>query len=546
MLKRFLSLDWPDRLLVGGLVLVAALYAVSLGALSFVVGPYDYNHLSTYYEIARRFWWEQSGLPAYDPFFCGGRTLGADPQIPIFHPLVLFSFLLGPVVTLRLEILAQLGVGCWGLWHWLKRWEVSPSGRGFGLLAFSAGGFTLAHVLAGHVTLGFYFLLPAYFVLSYRLSSARRWDPWALCGLLWLFVYCGLYKPNFFIHAVPPLLAEALARSIFARSLKPLGYFLLAVGTAGLACAVSLWPAQEYFSLFPRGKDARPRLIPVWTLFANLLLPLKAVPEAWYGSVYLQRHEYSVFLGPVAVWFAWLGRRSDTAEKRALWVFAGFSALLGLGFSGSFSPFLPFSWLHPIWPGFDSIRVPVRFWYGVFLAVVVFSASGFRWPASRWAQWLCVFFGVLPFVAQAAVNLGKINAFSTGVQWEPQVHSAPDITLTHESPDEPYAAIRSGRGVIECVDNIPTYRANVLKAAPLLQFESTPHQIWLLTWLNWSRLRLRGDLTQATKLVLNFNHHPFWKTTVGEITSQPGDRLTLQMPPGPLDAFVTFEQPRVA
>jgi dephospho-CoA kinase len=519
-------------------LLLCALYLFHFGVLGFLVGPYDYNHLSAYYEMAVRFWMQSPGLPHYNPYFCGGRTLGGDPQIPLFHPLTLAStFLLGPSVTVKGELLAQLGLGAWGLNRWLKLWKVAPPGRIWGSLLFLGGGFTVARFMVGHVTLGFYFLFPVYFVLSYQACSSRHFVKNSSFWLVaFLFVYCSLYKPNFLIYAVPTLLFEALLRSFLTKSLRPLGFVLWATLVGTMACGVTLIPSRDYFAHFPRIYDAVFKSSPFWALAANLLLPLKTVPKAWYGTNFMMRHEYSVFLGPVALWFAWKSRRAfwpDPAPKMALAGFALFCAFLGQGYTEN--PVYPFHWFAGWWPGFASIRVPVRFWFGTYLALIVFSAMGFSWPKKRGRQTFVLMVGVLPLLAHSFVNLSKTTWFNSGPQSAPSRTFRAALEQVHENPDTPYSAIRQGFGVLECVDNVEAYRAPL----PTL---TTPK----MEWISWNHFIVRGKFEEKTVLRLPLNHHPYWAPASNHsIVSALGEPLSIEVPAGDFTADLEFHQPLV-
>ncbi len=544
----FTSIERPLAL---ALAVVALLYLVGYGLLGFLLSPLDYNHLASYYELAWRFWWDSPGLPHYNPFFCGGRTLGADPQIPVFHPLTLLVPLLGPVWLLKGEMLAQLLFGTWALNRWLARWGCSASARAWGLFLFCAGGFTVARFLVGHVTLGFYALTPVYFWLAYEFEDAsRRTQGWYLLGAIGLFAYCGLYKPNFFIYALPPLLFEACLRAYLSRSFRPICFFMIAAATSGALCAVTLLPSQNYFSLFPRSQDAGPKAVPLYSLFANLVLPLKAIPAALYGSAFMQRHEYSVFVGPVALWFAWKARTRLVpirAQSLALFGFGIFSAWLGMGWSGN-APLTPFSWLYAAWPGFDSVRVPVRFWFGVYLTAIVFSAMGFTWPASAFKRALLVGLGILPVLIAAMINLSKPILNATQTQWFPARQYSKPIAQTHGSPDYPYDLTRQGLGIIECVENLDAGRSPLLRSGELLSTRSDRPLSLDARWLSWNHIRFSGHSGTAQRLAFNFNHHPQWTSTspTATVVSSWGEPLTLSVPAGSFSGDLTFHQPRVA
>jgi dephospho-CoA kinase len=477
--------------------------------------------------------------------------LGADPQIPVFHPLVFAVGLLGPVWTLKWEMLAQLTLGLWALNNWLKRWHVDETGRLWGLLLFAGGGFTVAHFMVGHVTLGFYPLLPLYFLLSHRLCDRRELDrrlPSAF--FLVFFLYCTLYKPNFLIYAAPPLFIEALCRSWLMKSFRPL--LLLIAGTAAgaLVSAVSLLPASQYFAEFPRVYDATTKHTPVYSLIANVLLPLKAIPAAWYGTDFMQRHEYSVFLGPLAVFFAFCAmRRRNPRQNEAYALVAYILSSAWLGFGADSQENFPslYALLQPIWPGFSSIRVPVRFWYGVFLGIAVFSAVGLKWPTHRGKQAVVWIFGVLPLLANAGINLGKITWFSSQPQWQP-ARAASQFSQEHSQPDFPYSQVRKGAGVIECVENLQANRAPQLKPGGLLDFQSEKPLSFQGSWLSWNHIRIVVESAENNRVVLNLNHHPYWKLQGDKmkLVSTSSQPLTLETSAGLSQADLVFHQPYLA
>ncbi len=492
---------------------------------------------------------ESPGLPHFNPYFCGGRTLGGDPQIPVFHPLVLLVPLLGPALLLRLEMLAQLALGTWGVWLCMKRWGYPAANRIWGCLLFAAGGATIARYLVGHVTMGFFTLFPLVFYCSYRLSEASppstsRWR----ASYVLLFLYSGLYKPNFFIYGAPLLALEAFFRSVFTRSFRPIAFCAAGLILTGLLCAVTLLPASEYFAQFPRTSDGGAKAIPFYTLIAALLFPIKTLPASWYGPVFLQRHEYSVFVGPVAVGFACLALRARSLPREA-WGLAAmgvFSAVLGLGNSSmAFSLAEPFSWFYAFWPGFQSARVPTRLWYGFFLAMLFLSAAGWRVPRTIWGVWVVGVLGILPLVAQATANLIQPAWFASQPQWEPRRQYPSSIVQVHADQDAPYTALRLGQAVIECADNIEAWRSPAVVEGDTLALSRESGL--LAEWRGWNVIAIRGHAINAQRVELNLNHHPYWRVTSGSSTiiSTAYSRLAIEVPAGNAEVTLTYTQPKV-
>ncbi len=542
----------PKPLLISWLLILAA-YAVHLGLLPFQLGPFDYNHLSAYYDLALRFWQESPGLPHFNPYFCGGRTLGGDPQIPIFHPLVFLVSVLGPVWTLKWEILLQIAMGLWGLELWLRRWKIPVEGRLWGQVLFAGGGFTVAHAMVGHVTLGFYFLMPLYFYLSYLLCDPK--SPGKTTTAIYFFallIYCTLYKPNFLIYAAPTLIFESIFRSAASKSFRPILLLTFGLFIATLVCSVSLLPASSYFAEFPRNFDTKVKFTPLFTLVASLVLPLKGIPENWYGTAFMQRHEYSVFLGPVALFFAARALRSASlhrAEKLSLIAFGFIGAWLGLGASSKELTLLsPYTWLEAFWPGFESIRVPVRFWYGTFLCLIVFSAEGFLWPKRNFQRIALSVLGLAPVVFTASINLGKITWLTSQNQWNPPRASNSQFTQVHSIADYPYSNLRAGEGVLECVQNVQAMQAPGLKPGALLETTSEKPISFHAKWLRWNQFRVWGKSESLNRISLNLNSHPYWRVSGKNIqlVTRTKEPLSLEVGAGSFEADVEFHQPMLA
>jgi hypothetical protein len=538
------------------LLIAAIVYVINFGLLGFLIGPFDYNHLSGYYELAWRFWRTAPGLPEYNPFLCGGRTLGGDPQLPIFHPLILLVPILGPTWVIKLEMLAQITLGGLALWYWLPQLGAKPPGRLWGTFAFVTGGAVVTRFLVGHVTLGFYFLTPAFFYLSYQLvENPRRSRVWAM--YLGLFAYCGLYKPNFIIYFLPPLMIEHAARALLTKRpgvlLRGLAasFFCLAI------TAVSWWPAFRYFSDHPRADAVPFNGTPLYALFVNLLMPLKGIPYTFYGALsWMPRHEYNLFIGPLGVVLAGIGlyrvyRSSATPHRSALTallVFSVISAWMGMGFPGA-SVHSEFQQkLFKLWPGFNSIRIPPRFWFGVYLSAIVFSALGWWLPARAVYRRVWLFVLIVPVLGSASVNLFKTSLQAHETQWtQSRIYREPVFWKTSE-PDGSFQDLRQGYGILRCVYNLETFQPDTLTEGHAFLI-ATPEPVRFHgEFRGWNRIvfEATGDSAPFT-FSLNLNHSDYWtlRAEGARITSHLKERLTIQSARPTIRGELEYRQPGV-
>ncbi len=535
------------------LAIVLFVYILNFVLLGFLIGPFDYDHLSTYYELAWRFWQTGGGLfPHFNPYLCGGRTLGADPQIPIYHPLVFLVPVLGPTLLIKFEMLAQLALGLYGLDRLLRHFHCDEEQRLWGLLLFASGGAVVARFMVGHVTMGFFFFLPLFLWMSYRFSSWHQVRTSFFAAYCFLFIYSGLYKPNFIIYCVPLLLAEVAVRSLVQRNIRPLAVFLFALALSMGANAPTYLPAWSYFREFPRLSGSEPQLIAFYSWIANALLPLKAIPKAFYGGGFSLPHEYNLFVGPAALVFAFRSFRErdriDGSEMAGLLTLLVASFWIGLGSpSHSFSIFYPYSWLWNGWPGFQSVRVPPRFWFGSSVVLIILSSIGFRYPVTARMRRVFLLWGPILLVAHAAINLSKTTVLATTTQFSIPRAFPSRIVLTHTNPDFPYAYVRLGKAVIECVENIETHRTPDLVEADTLQLTSPSNVSGSADWDGWNRISIQAHAHTPFTVALNLNHAPYWKlhASSGEIISRFGEPLTLRSEDGELTGLLVFEQPWV-
>ncbi len=511
------------------IAILAFFYLLLFGVLGFLVGGNDFDHLASYYEIALRFWKTQSGLPHFNPYLCGGRTLGGDPQIPIFHPFLFFAFLVGSAWWVKLEMLLQLALGTYGLTKLIKRLGGNETSALWGIFLFLSCGAVVNRFMVGHVTLGFFFLFPLIWEFSFALTEKwelRLFTLWAL-----LLAYCGLYKPNFFIIGVPILLIEGFFRTLLTKNIRPLLHLALAIGLAGAIDAVSILPAWKYFHDFPRLSQAGPHGTSFLTALLNFLVPAHTLPAIAYDGPSRARHEYNYFLGIIPILIAF--RKKTIPALYSFCAMGVFCLMLGLG-SSHFDSLSPYNHFRRIWPGAESIRIVFRFWTGTAFSLILLSALAIQWPQKRWKQAILFGLGILPLLLQAGVNLSKPIFLTQGPQFRFPSHYPPEIEMIESShPDIQFPHIRNGSGIINCVPNLECNVAPDLKTGKMLPTGAR--------WLDWSLIEIANP---SPKITLNLNHSDYWKSTVPgiEILSTKGERLTLKATtPGSIE----FHQPLV-
>lgn len=542
------------KVLLSGIWLTVAAYAIFFVVLSPRVGKEDHDLFSTYYELAWRFW-RSGGLWAhYNPFLCGGRSLAADTQIPIYSPIPFLSGLLGPLVVLRLEMLLQLILGVWGVRECSRYWKASANGQLWACLVYAAGGGIVTRYFVGHTTLACFHLLPLFTALSYRISDVKTEKRRLQIFFYYLsFIYAAHYKPHFFIFGLPLILIETFSRSLLEKKPMVLGHLIIGCIWALGINFVHYFPAQQYFTLFPREDGTAPARTPLYTLFLNLLFPMRTIPNDWYGPGTILHHEFSVFVGPVALYFAWRALRAfkDFPEKSkvvSVLVLLFFSIFIGVGRSSTErSLFEPFTWFVGLWPGFSTVRVPVRFWFGAYFALILLSGLGFYEKESPKYRIAILLMGVLPLSLSALVNLSKLVWTPLGWQRITSRVYATDIKQFHSVPDENYSLIADGKASIECSKNMEAYVSPSLREGSLLGLSHSKNISVSAKWLAWNQIEFTGEASDSGEIGFNLNHHPFWKYEGegGSIRSRLGETLKLNVHKGYFRGWLVYEDPHL-
>lgn len=532
------------------LFLVVGAYCLHFLILGFLVSPWDYDHLAGYYETAWRFWKTGGGLPHYNPYQCGGRSLGGDPQNFIFSPWTAFVPILGAMWVIKIQMLFELALGLWGLQRLFHRFQFATTEQIAGYFFFLSGGAVVSRFVAGHVTLGFYFLYPLLLALSFQIKKSGDLKSLSFLGYLFLFVYAGNYKPNFYIYGLLPLALEVFFRCVLTRSFFPLLPFTLATLASVGVNAIYLLPSQRYFADFPRHDFDEWLPIPLSTYFFNLLMPLRTLPNHWYGPRFLQRHEYNLFLGPILLWLAYRGAGVFRRTERNLFFSLLFASLLCLliglgGESPSFSLAYPYTWFWSWWPGFQSIRVPTRFWILSAFFLTLLAAKGAGTLHSQNSRRLFFWFGVIPLLLSALVNLSKTVYLANGTQWNPPRKNPEERAWVANDADTTYRHLREGKGVLACVKNMQLETNPVLRPGDSLSFQTSAPAAVSSYWKGWNQIEISIQSQFPVSVGFNLNAHPYWafEGSEGTLLKTISGPLTLFAKDGHTSGTLVFNQP---
>jgi hypothetical protein len=306
-------------------------------------------------------------LPFWNPWYCGGNVLWANPQVSVVSPVYLLSLVMPITLAMKLNVLAHYVAGFLGM-HVLLRRVVgvrSPAVVVYLASLFVFAGAITLRVRSGHTVFLPVFLLPW---VVYCFWQATAGFPRALVAGS---AILGFMVLNGGMHVLPlavVLLGVLGLGALAAGRIRPL---VVAAAMVVLGCAFAAPKIAPVVSFVggPDINDTRPVKDPDYMSMEMLRISLfdgsqttrvKVSPGVQlYGW-----HEYGNYMGWLgaglamasAVWILAFGLRGDW---RAVSAAVGLIVVLVIA-AGQFATYAPASVMRDL-PFFSSFRIPSRY-----------------------------------------------------------------------------------------------------------------------------------------------------------------------------------------
>ena len=340
-------------------------------------------------------------LPFWNPWYCGGNVLWANPQAPLVSGVFPLTLVMPITLAMKINVLAHYVAGCIGM-HLVVRRIMGV--RGITVVVYLVSLFVFSgaislHLAAGHTIYLPVLLLPLLVYCLWRAAEGRTRH--VLLGAA-VFGFSILSGGSHVLPLAAVLLGGlGVAAFVAGRRLKPL---IAAAAILVLGCAYAaprIVPVMAFIRS-PYFQDTRPVKEPDFMSMKMLLVSFwdpgqrsikgKVTPGVqlygWqeYGN-YLGVGATLVFIS--AIWilvFRWRANWREVSTALVLLM-----ALLLT--AGEFAPYAPARWLRTL-PLVSNFRIPSRYTLLVSLTgalCVAFAARAWedRQPASRW-RWLVV------------------------------------------------------------------------------------------------------------------------------------------------------------
>ena len=532
-----------------------------------VTDNYDEHYFYAHDDAARITMAKYHELPAWNPYYCGGIPLAANPQDESLAPDFLLRLAYGTGPGRRLAVLLFLVFGMEGTFWVARRHECSVIGAISAAALFAVSGRFFYMLESGWVNMFGFELLPwAVLGLEHGLT---RWR-WRIVGgfaVAWMILAGGTYTAPYTVL----VLVTLTIYDMIARLLRPatdLGdgvawwrplVSLAGVGVATLCfAAAKILPMLRVIAAHPRTTH-RPGSSDAFDILSTLIDSHSQDHHGMSAESYI-----GVIVAALAVLALML--RDRTSVRFMVMVIVYFA--LSMGDQGRWSLW---SFAHSL-PVYGQLRNPERFTIvvGFFLALAAARALTYMqdWPKniahSLYARVQTFRKKAIPdsLPSRAGLALGTIGALLSAFVGYAAVRTLIMDDRMHEAlftQDAPLAMnddfhqargnrwdaqvwATASRGSLQC------FEETEFEQSPLLRGDLTADEFPLdpnkasVTRVSWSpsKIVLAVHATESAVVVVNQNYSPRWSASIGDVQSLEGE-LSVQVPAGDHELVLKYD-----
>ncbi len=347
------------------------------------LGIEDWDEHLFYHAVPHRTVVEYKQIPLWNPYYCGGSVMLANPQSRLLSPSFLLLLLFGPIVGIKMEIFLHLVIGMLGCYFLARQYKLDP--------------------LIAWVT-PFVYMLSSMYALA--LSAGMSWFlsvafvPWAIFWYiksyerLWCVIFAGLSLVLIFFGGGPyTLTITLLFFALYAvLNIRPYGIFKNAILLGGVLFftisigAIKFFPSYDFMRAHPRqltdysGYSVESLFNSLFSRDQRLIAIQKyfdeethSKPGFWRGISY-HMDENGMYVGWIAGFLFLIGIGGNLPKHWKLVVL--FFIFLWLGLGNRASPSL-WELLH-LFPVYDTMRVAQRFRIIFMLCFALFAGFGLQ------------------------------------------------------------------------------------------------------------------------------------------------------------------------
>jgi hypothetical protein len=525
-------------------------------------GIQDWDQHLFYHAVPRHTILHYHEFPLWNPWYCGGAPLLANPQSRFLSPTYLCVLLLGAVRGIKVEILLHLVVGLVGAYRLARSFRMSRPAS-----ALTASLFVLNSSFALNLTVGMTWFLSAAYIpwaFHFYLKAMRdlRWSAASGACLAMVFLGGGIYPVVIavlflFVYA---LFAVLLEKRRFSRAAAAI---FLSIAFALSISAIKAIPAWMYLKGHPRLIDdysGYSLSSLVFSLFSRdqqlgaIESALSTSRTGFFGGVSWFMDENGMYVGIVAALLCLLGMISRFRRRPALALCLVLSLWLAFG---SRAPLSLWNLIHEL-PVFASMRVAQRYRIVFLLAFSLFAGFGLdslldrlrrlrpRFPSDPLAAAAVLVisadlilvssrvfreaFPIPPLPVGPPGAFRQVESFSSygRIGWVAYASNP-----RHISWGGLYPAFLSNLGVIKAYESAEVPRMAIPSEWPSYRgeifLEGTEGSATLQRWTP-NALTIETEADRPGYLIVNQNYDPGWKIAGGGTVEKRRGLIAVKIP----------------
>ena len=478
----------------------------------------DWDQHLFYHAVPRDTILRYHQFPLWNPYYCGGNVMLANPQARFLSPFFLLHLPFGTVIGIKLEIWLHVVIAMFGMFLLSKQMGLTRFSAYLPPLLFALSTPYAMHLTEGHTWFMAFAYMP--YVVFFYLKSRERFL-YALAGsaFIALMILEGGTYPTPYTLLFLGFYSVCLA--LRRRTLSPLISLGVMVGMGFLLSAVKLLPTLSFLHHHPRPTGMNDHLS--FSLLPRIFLNRMRSGTPRYGDTRWEWHEYSTYMGVVPLMLLTLGVISSIRRRRGFPLLITTLLFLLLAF-GEFHPLAPWSLLHRL-PFFSSMRVPSRFLVVFLFGSALIAGKGFSWVERYllsgklgWKVGSLICLGLL-FLIGSDLILVSSKAFFEAFPYPPKHpvrreefrqikgsnHAMLEAFLRNEGTIDGYEPVHLPIKAIPSDD--PRYRGEVF-------LKDGEGKVEIAFW-SPNRIEIIADITHKGYLCVNQNFDPGWRVKGG-------------------------------
>jgi len=521
-------------------------------------GFHDWDQHLFYNAVPRRTILEFKQFPLWNPYYCGGTPMLANPQSTFFSPMYLFVLLFGTVPGIKIQIVASFIIGLFGMFLLSKYFKFGAFSSYLPAIIYIFSSWFTLRMLAGHsiyITMAF---IP--YLLLFFLKSLKKIKYSFIAALFLALIILGGAPYTFYFSIIIlgiyslMLIIKSLIKEQNLKAFKPIGILLSIIVISLLLSAVKALPVYSFmkgadtgtediqyysFSIFFKsllGREQRP-----WVMEKEFGLQHDESDEEYLVNRLIGRipwawHEYGAYIGLIPLL---LFIFSFLYYKR-LWPLQVTAVILLVFTLGKAIPFNPWNFLRKL-PYLNNLHGPSRFIMpSVFILAIIagyvlsrFEKKNFKYKG----------FNVSRLVSAGIVLIVLFDLFLVSFPINKMTFSKEPLNIDSSQFTDFIQIISSDKyvsqypnflqnlGTVNCYERIHL-TAKVMPQAfddgtLVEEFRGDAYLPELnktaeLVYFSPNKLKVKVDVDKETVLVINQNFHPAWKSKDRKVFSYNG------------------------